>query len=108
MHQLHILHYEFAQNELKVWYKSLLRLSGMNLNFVFKFLSDVRKSQAYRHRIVSQASGHSDSSPKLMGRGGMDALPYRMSSGDHHKMVIKDGIESLGGTGPGWYGPDRK
>jgi hypothetical protein len=29
MHQLHILHYEFAQNELKVWYKSLLRLSSM-------------------------------------------------------------------------------
>jgi hypothetical protein len=35
-----------------------------------------------------------------MGRAGMDALPYRTSSGDHHKMVIKDGIESLGGTGP--------
>jgi hypothetical protein len=85
MHQLHIAHYEFAQNELKVWYKSLLRLSGINLNFVFKFLSDVRKSQAYRHRILSQASRHSESSPKLMGRAGMDTLPYRMSSGDHHK-----------------------
>jgi hypothetical protein len=80
----------------------------MNLNFVFKFLSDVRKSQAYRHRILSQASRHSESSPKLMGRVGMNALPYCMSSGDHHKMVIKDGIESLGGTGPGWFGPDCK
>ncbi len=49
MHQLHILHYEFAQKELKVWYKSLLQLSGMNLNIVFKFLSDVRKTQAYQH-----------------------------------------------------------
>ena len=75
----------------------------MNLNIVLKFLSDVRKSQAYRHRILSQASGHSDSSPKLMGRGGMDALPYRMSSGDYHKMVIKDGYGALGGTGPAWY-----
>jgi hypothetical protein len=43
-----------------------------------------------------------------MGRAGMDALPYRLSSGGHHKMVIKDGSVSLGGTEPGWYGPDRK
>ncbi len=43
-----------------------------------------------------------------MGRVGMDALPYRMSSGDHHEMAIKDGIVSLGGTEPGWYGPDPK
>jgi hypothetical protein len=74
----------------------------MNLNVVFKFLSDVRKSQAYRHRILSQASRHSEGSPKIMGRVGMDALPYRMSSGDHHKMVIKDGILSLGGTWMVW------
>jgi hypothetical protein len=36
----------------------------------------------------------------------MDALPYRMSSGDYRKTVIKDGVVSLGLTGPGWYGPD--
>ncbi len=41
--------------------------------------------------------------PKLMGRIGMDALPYRMSSGDYRKMVIKDGSGSLGGSGPAWY-----
>ncbi len=58
--------------------------------------------------ILSQASRHSEGSPKLMGRAGMDALPYRLSSGGHHKMVIKDGSVSLGGTEPGWYGPDRK
>jgi hypothetical protein len=80
----------------------------MNLNFVFKFLSDIRKSQAYRHRILSQASRHSEGSPKLMGRVGMDALPYSMSPGDHHKMVIKDGAGSLGGIGPVGYGPDCK
>jgi hypothetical protein len=27
MHQLNILHCEFAQNELKIWYESFLRLS---------------------------------------------------------------------------------
>jgi hypothetical protein len=57
MHQLHILHYEFDQNELKFWYKSLLRLSDMYFNIFFKFLSDVRKSQAYRHRIYLRHLG---------------------------------------------------
>jgi hypothetical protein len=35
-------------------------------------------------------------SPKLTSRVGMDALPYRVSSGDYHKMVIKDGVHEFG------------
>ncbi len=77
-----MLHYEFAQNELKFWYKSLLQFSDMNLNIVFKLLSDVWKSQAYQHRIYLRHLGILVKPPKLMGRVGMDALPYRMSSGE--------------------------
>jgi hypothetical protein len=46
MHQLHILNYEFAQNELKVWYKSLLIC--LNLNLVFQIL--------IRHQKISGLS----------------------------------------------------
>jgi hypothetical protein len=53
MHQLHILYYEFAQNELKFWYKSLLRLSDMNLNIVFKFLSDVENLRLIGIGLIS-------------------------------------------------------
>jgi hypothetical protein len=82
MHKLHILHNEFAQNELKFWYKSLAGLSDMNLNIIFKFFSDVRTSQAYRLRIYLRHQGILVEPLKLMGRVGMDALPYHMSSGD--------------------------
>jgi hypothetical protein len=37
--------------------------------------------------------------PKLMGRVGMDALPYRMGSGDYHKMVIKISMSFFDGSG---------
>ncbi len=60
MHQLHILHYEFAQNELKVWYKSLLRLSGWISILSSNSYQTSEKLRLISIRIPPQASRHSD------------------------------------------------
>ena len=87
----------------------------MNLFYDYLFESQFRLQILIRRQKNSGISalksqlrhlGILRKSPKLMSRVGMDVLPYRMSSGDYRKTVIKDGILSLGDTEPGWYGPD--
>jgi hypothetical protein len=104
-----ILHYEFAQNELKVWYKSLLRLS------VFISISSSNSYQTSEKlrligiRIPTQASRHSDKKPQTHepGWNGCPSIPDEFR-GFTIKIVIKDGILSLRTTGPRWYGPDSR